>query len=1068
MRIQRIRLVRFGEYADREVGDLGPGLNILHGGNETGKSTLLGALRFALFGSDFRDYSPPDNTTREVELLLLRDGRAWALVRREGRGRPAFQLSAQDNGEGIAIATFRQEWLGGTTLAAFRSVYALGLDELAWDSEIRGLLLIAESGSAGRRLGHAIDATNEAANNLFALRAQRLLNQALQRWREAHDDVRKYSHRPSKLEEKERQLAEEETAAQELAQAIERLRQRQSQTQSLADARPQWEQVCALRLQVGELAYAGNFSPSPKEDYDQAKERQKAAESQETQARQKREQAQEQLSQVHVNERVLELAGDIERLARDAERISGKPSQLRDAEQKRETAIESAKREARERCGRQVTCEAVQNVDVSGTALSELDRQARALDEAANRERQAEENVRKSSQELAEAQKAVEQAEERLSKLPRAVDLKPLQESKVAANRLVELKRQEGVLSERLAGAESSLNDLRVRREREEKARQEAEDRARELAAQQRATQEQASLRSRRAAKTALLITGAAMTVVGVLLLSFGQTIGGVVLVAGGLVVIVVGATQTVAQVTIPSLAFPVITTVTDEDVEKAQEHRQSCAAELEEHRTKLLSQGTALGLPEGATLEDTQQLIGQLERQIVEAHANMVNRGEAQAKLEEAKGRFDRATSEARVNEEQMSEAAAAAERAKGNWDEWLASIGLPPSLAAEGARAYLDGARSVQQRLGEAGDAARIAGQLRQDLHAFCEWVAAVEGALCRAHGADDLWGIESARSFGKELQRQQELDRKRKQWEERIKEATEEEESHKRQREEAAQAMADALERAGAQNEDDLIRRAQNFQQLTELNSRLREAQAGLRGSPTAQEWEVWQQRLSDADWTAVQADMTQLQEQLDDANTQLMESRERIGGLRGDIQRLQTETALADAQRRQEESAARVRELAREWVAQAATHSLLDLTRRRFERDRQPETIRRTAELFGRVTDSRWPVLLTREDTVVAVGGEDGAVEREPGKLSRSTKESLFLCARLAAIERSISRCPLPVALDDALVNLDPERLSFALQVVAELSRDTQVLLFTCHPHLIQQIRNAGIEPRVVEL
>ncbi|MGC4030925.1 MAG: hypothetical protein QM754_04145 [Tepidisphaeraceae bacterium] len=68
------------------------------------------------------------------------------------------------------------------------------------------------------------------------------------------------------------------------------------------------------------------------------------------------------------------------------------------------------------------------------------------------------------------------------------------------------------------------------------------------------------------------------------------------------------------------------------------------------------------------------------------------------------------------------------------------------------------------------------------------------------------------------------------------------------------------------------------------------------------------------------------------------------------------------------------------------------------------------------------------------------------------LSFGTREQLMLLVRLA-LARLLSRsggrqC---VVLDDPLVNADDRRQRAAVRLLEEAARDTQILLFTCHPH-----------------
>ena len=63
------------------------------------------------------------------------------------------------------------------------------------------------------------------------------------------------------------------------------------------------------------------------------------------------------------------------------------------------------------------------------------------------------------------------------------------------------------------------------------------------------------------------------------------------------------------------------------------------------------------------------------------------------------------------------------------------------------------------------------------------------------------------------------------------------------------------------------------------------------------------------------------------------------------------------------------------------------------------------------------------------------------------LSRGTADQLYLAVRLAVCRLCLPQKP-PLVLDDALAAFDDERLGLALELLEELSREQQVLLFTC--------------------
>ena len=59
------------------------------------------------------------------------------------------------------------------------------------------------------------------------------------------------------------------------------------------------------------------------------------------------------------------------------------------------------------------------------------------------------------------------------------------------------------------------------------------------------------------------------------------------------------------------------------------------------------------------------------------------------------------------------------------------------------------------------------------------------------------------------------------------------------------------------------------------------------------------------------------------------------------------------------------------------------------------------------------------------------------------------------------------------VDEALVNFDPERGENTAAAFTELAQTNQVLVFTCHPQIVEWFRTAAVrlgedEPQVIDI
>ncbi|MBR5260896.1 MAG: AAA family ATPase [Oscillospiraceae bacterium] len=104
----------------------------------------------------------------------------------------------------------------------------------------------------------------------------------------------------------------------------------------------------------------------------------------------------------------------------------------------------------------------------------------------------------------------------------------------------------------------------------------------------------------------------------------------------------------------------------------------------------------------------------------------------------------------------------------------------------------------------------------------------------------------------------------------------------------------------------------------------------------------------------------------------------------------------------------------------------------------------------SEYMARLTANRYE-RLTFDRELSAQARLSGDTEsHDLAFLSAGGRDQLYLALRLAICTLALpegSSCPL--ILDDALVNFDDDRMRLALDLLSEISKERQVILFTCH-------------------
>ena len=110
---------------------------------------------------------------------------------------------------------------------------------------------------------------------------------------------------------------------------------------------------------------------------------------------------------------------------------------------------------------------------------------------------------------------------------------------------------------------------------------------------------------------------------------------------------------------------------------------------------------------------------------------------------------------------------------------------------------------------------------------------------------------------------------------------------------------------------------------------------------------------------------------------------------------------------------------------------------------------PELGKLAARYMASVTDGRYEDVLLNRDFTARTRTKDDAVAREAEYLSAGTLDLMYLAVRLAVCELALPEGePCPLIIDDALVNLDAERYGQAIELLKQIARKRQVILFTC--------------------
>ncbi len=178
------------------------------------------------------------------------------------------------------------------------------------------------------------------------------------------------------------------------------------------------------------------------------------------------------------------------------------------------------------------------------------------------------------------------------------------------------------------------------------------------------------------------------------------------------------------------------------------------------------------------------------------------------------------------------------------------------------------------------------------------------------------------------------------------------------------------------------------------------------------------------------------------------------------------RLADDTTIAEKQSELGETAAQIDRAQEAWRERATVSLMLERVRNDYERNRQPETLVEATEYFSQLTGGQYTRIWTPlANDILLVDKADGQ-SLSVDRLSRGTREQLFLSVRMALVATFARRgIQLPMILDDVLVNYDEKRAARAAKVLCDFAaQGHQVLVFSCHEHILAIFRKLSADCR----
>ncbi|MBT2662776.1 AAA family ATPase [Bacillus sp. ISL-45] len=254
---------------------------------------------------------------------------------------------------------------------------------------------------------------------------------------------------------------------------------------------------------------------------------------------------------------------------------------------------------------------------------------------------------------------------------------------------------------------------------------------------------------------------------------------------------------------------------------------------------------------------------------------------------------------------------------------------------------------------------------------------------------------------------------------------------------------------LAQAGAEGEDGFRQRAENVSLVKGWKARLEDIDHQLLASG-----------ISDEDREKILTGIP-LEEQIEDNDSKLGERKRElsakidlIADVKHKVKVLEEGGIYSELLHKYKQLQHEFTEDAKEWAKFAVARDLLSKTIDRYKDERMPRMLARAESFLSVLTDASYVRIIPQ-----VTGSSGFLIERndhvlfEANELSQATAEQVYVSIRLALAADHYERYPFPVIIDDSFVNFDQNRTARTIKLLREMSKNNQILIFTCHRHLL---------------
>lgn len=267
------------------------------------------------------------------------------------------------------------------------------------------------------------------------------------------------------------------------------------------------------------------------------------------------------------------------------------------------------------------------------------------------------------------------------------------------------------------------------------------------------------------------------------------------------------------------------------------------------------------------------------------------------------------------------------------------------------------------------------------------------------------------------------------------------------------------------------EELIQAAEKSNNKRGLLKRIETLEQELNRNGDGLSIEALEKELKDSDIDALEPEIEKISIALKEFQSKRDQLRDQRQTIQNEIEKKDGSALAANASADAQAHLAGIAQHAEHYLRFQIGALILEQQIENYRKENQAPVLGRAGELFSKLTLGSYAGLRDELDSSgkpILIGVRPDDQEVAIDGMSDGSRDQLYLALRLATLEQHMKKEePMPFVVDDILIGFDDDRTRVCLDVLAQLSANIQILLFTHHKRVLELASTCNERTRIFQ-